>query len=154
MAGDALGEVVVERGQLRLLDLVEGDRELRVLPGELGLPVVLGEVGIDVPGLAGLHPDDPDGEARDEALLGDFDLLAGRGPAVERHAVDRAGVVDRHDVAELDRPLDRHQGRGVLAHRLEGPLEVRVVGLLGDVFDLEPFVRPQVRSAGGRRRAP
>ncbi len=96
-ARDALGQLVVERGQLGLLDLVDGDREDRVLAGQL-LVVVLGrEASLDVLGLAGRHADDPVDEAGDEAVLLDLRLLALGGAALERHAVDLALVVERGD---------------------------------------------------------
>ena len=43
-ARDALGELVVERGQLGLFDLVNRDREDRVLAGEVGVGVRVREV--------------------------------------------------------------------------------------------------------------
>ena len=67
-------------------------------------------------------------------------MLAGRRPALERGAVDPSLVIQRHGVAELRRPIDRHQRRRLFAHGLEGSLELFVGCGLRLRLQLDPGV--------------
>lgn len=63
---DVLGKVVVQLGQLLVLDLMQLDLEGGVLAGQLLSLVLLGELDVDVELLAGLVADDLLLEAGDE----------------------------------------------------------------------------------------
>jgi hypothetical protein len=62
-------EVVVELGQDLLAQLLDLDREVHGLAGQLGLCVVVGEGDVELGRLARLQPDEVGLEARDQALL-------------------------------------------------------------------------------------
>ncbi len=112
----SLRELVVEGGEFERLDVVHGDREDRSLPGEIFLRIIAREDGFDRlwfrrrscrrcrdanPGMK---------RSSSSSVIWPFGAAA-----VERHAVDLALVVERDDVAELRRPIDRDERCRALA---------------------------------------
>src|SRR5271155_2651360 len=105
---------------------MDGYMEDRGLTGEFLVRVIAGEMGLDVTALAGLHADDAFREAGDEVVLVDFGRAVLGFPTLKRGALDRTFVIDRGDVAELHRAVDRNEDRGIAAQALEGGLDVGI----------------------------
>ena len=134
-----LGEVVVELGELLLLDLVDLDPDLDRLADQ----VAADELGLEGLLLAGAHADQRLVEAVDHAAAADLVAHAGQLGAVHDLAVAGRGEVHDHEVAVRGGPLDVGQGGEPLAQRLHLLLDVGVGDL--DVVDrgLEVVVRRQ-----------
>ena len=130
ISGNGAGEIVVDRRQLELFDFVQRDREARRPCRPVPPLGTRRESGLDRLGLARLHAGDSRREARDEAALSELRDLARAAAAFERLAVDRAVVVERHDVAELRRRVRR--GTSV-ARSLASASRLRVDVGVGDV---------------------
>ena len=88
-------------GQLLGLDLAHGDRELRLLAGELRGLIVVGERDRDRALLAADRALELILEAGHEPAGAELDHLVAALAARERRAVDRAGEVHHHEVAAL-----------------------------------------------------
>ena len=89
------GEVVVGLGQVLGLDLVDRDRELRLLAGELRSRIVLRERDRDRPLVAGARADELLLESGHEPARAELDQLISPGAALELLSVDAAHVVHR-----------------------------------------------------------
>ena len=130
--GDIFCELVVERGELLLLDRIDLAGEHGLLALELGRAVVLGESHDDILFLARLHADELILETGDEGARAELEIVAFRAAAVKRHAVHRPLEVDIHGVAVLRGSVDIHKARlpltGVL-HRLVDLLRADLVHL-------------------------
>ena len=125
-----LGEVVVELGELLLLDLLDGHLDLDVLADQVAADE-LGREGLLV---AGGHAEQRVVEAVDHAAAADLVAHAGQLGAVDDLAVAGRGQVDDHEVAVGRRPLDVGEGGEPLAQRLDLLLDVGVGDL--EVLDL------------------
>ena len=142
-----LGELVVELGQLALLDRGDGDGAV----GLLALAVATGERGGEGLRLVGRHADEGLVETLEHVLAAD--LVGDAGDLVDLLAVDLGRQVDGDEVAVLDRPVDAleraeagAQGVEALLHVLvgdrglvDGQLDVGEVGQL----DLGTTCRPR-----------
>ena len=146
-AGRVRGEVVVEVGQVLVLDVLDLDRELRVLAGDVLGAVVLGERRLDDALLAGDGADEALLEAGDEVARAELDELVAALAAGERLAADGALEVDRQEVAVLRGALDDVQVGEALAQLLD--LVVDGLGVDGRLAaaDLDAAVRAEL----GRR---
>ena len=99
-----LGELVVELGQLALLDRGDGHGA----DGLLALAVTTGERGGEGLGLVGRHADEGLVETVEHVLAAD--LVGDAGDLVDVLALDLGGQVDRHEVAVLHGALDTLEG--------------------------------------------
>ena len=117
-----LGEVVVEVGELLLLDLGDLDLDVDVLADQ----VAADELGREGLLLARGHAVQRLVEAVDHAAAADLVAHAGQLGAVDDLAVAGRGQVDDHEVAVGRRPLDVGQGGEPLAQRLHLLLDVGV----------------------------
>ncbi len=117
-----LGELVVEVGELLLLDPVDGDRDLDGLAGE----VAAGQGGLEGRGVAGGLAGHGLVEAVDHAAAADLVADAGGLAALDGLAVLGRDEVE-HDVVALGgRPVDVDQGAEALAEGLDLGLDVLV----------------------------
>ena len=94
-----LGKLVVDRDRARRFDRLDGDREGRVLAGEMRGAIIVGELDVEGLALAGLQPSEVVLEAGNE-LAGAHDerhVLAGA--AFERRALERTFKIDGDAVA-------------------------------------------------------
>ena len=133
-------QVVVELGQLLGLDLLDRDRELRLLAGQLGRRVVLGEGDGDGALVARGGAFELLLEAGHEPAGADLDHLVAALAAAERLAVARAHVVHDDEVALAGGPLDGVEPGRALAQAVE-LLGDRLVGDDGlAAADLEALV--------------
>ena len=128
--GGHLGELVVELGQLLLLDAGDLDRDLDVLADQVAAHELGGE-GLLV---AGGHADQGLVEAVEHAAATDLVGHAGDLAALDGLAVLGGGQVDGHEVAVGGRALDVGEGAEALTQRLDLLLDVGVADL--DVLDL------------------
>ena len=140
-----LGERVVDLGQLLRLDLLDGDGELGVLPGEVLGAVVLRERHLDRDVVIGVRALELVLEARDEPAGAELDELVATFATLERHAVDRADVVDGQEVAVLGRALDGVEPGEAIAQRVDLSVDRLVGGLRLRAADLEVAVRAELR---------
>src|SRR5205085_11411938 len=90
--------------------------------------------------VAGTRADELLLEAGDQASAAQLDDLVVALAALERHAVDRALVVDDDEVALLRGTLDRLESREVLAQVLELVRDALLVDLRLALADLEAGV--------------
>src|SRR6185312_16904666 len=119
-AGGVGGEVVVEVREVLALDLLDRDRELRLLARQLGCAVVVGEVDGDGALVAGLGARELLLEAGYEASGAELDELVAPLSPGEGLAVDGADVVHDHEVAVRGGgALGGLQARAAFAQRLE-----------------------------------
>ncbi len=95
-----LRELVVQLGQLFKLDLVALDVEHDGLAAEI-VAVVFRESNVKIALLAGGNADELALKAGNEGVGAENEILVLRRAAVERDAVEHAGVVDVHGVAVL-----------------------------------------------------
>ena len=139
----SVGELVVELGQLLGLDLLDGDGELRLLAGQLGRPVVVGERDRDRALVAGRGALELLLEAGHEPAGAELDHLVAALAAGERLAVERAaksmttksprgrGAVDGLELGRSARAAARprrrpaRRGRRLRACRPRGPCSRR-----------------------------
>ena len=138
--GGHLRELVVEVGELLLLDLADGDQHLDVLADQVATDELGGE-GLLV---AGGHAGQRLVEAVEHAAATDAVGHAGDLGALDGLAVAGGGEVHDDEVAVGGRALDVDQGGEPLAQRLELLLDVGVAEL--DVLDLglETVVRREL----------
>ena len=138
--GGHLGELVVELGELLLLDLRDLDGDLDGLADQVAADELGGE-GLLV---AGAHADEGLVEAVEHAAAADLVGHAGDLGALDDLAVLGGVEVDDHEVAVGGRALDVGQGAEALTQRLDLLLDVGVGDL--DVVDLglEAVVRREV----------
>ena len=125
-----LGELVVELGELLLLHLGDGDRDLDVLADQVAAHELGGEDLL----VAGGHADQRLVETVEHAAATDLVGHAGDLGALDDLAVLGGLEVDHHEVAVGGRALDVDQGGEALAQRLDLLLDVGVADL--DVLDL------------------
>ena len=136
-----LGELVVQLGQLALLDGQDGDGDLGLLTGA----VATGQRRGEGRALVGLDPDQVVVHALEH--VAGADLVGDAGDRVNLLPVDGRGQVDRHEVAGPGGAVDTHEAPEAL-------LQLRQVGvdvLLGhlDVVDVDREAR-EVRHLDGR----
>ena len=117
--GAVLGQLVVQSGQLLVLDLVQLDLEDGGLAGQLLGLVLLGEGDVDVELIAGGVAHDLVLEAGDEAAAAQGQVVVLRLAALKGHAVGEALEVDVHDVAVLSGALAGQLAGVALLHALE-----------------------------------
>ena len=129
-----------------MLDLLDGELELRRLAGDVLGGVVVGERRVDGLLLARGDADEALLEARDQAAGADLDELVAALAALEGLAVDRADEVEDHEVAVGGRAVDDLQARHALAHLVD--LLVDGLGIGGGLAadDLQAAVRAERRA--------
>ena len=138
-------EVVVQLGQLLLLDLLHLDGERGVLAGELLGRVVVREGELDGALLAGGRSLELLLEAGDQPPGAELHHLAAALPALELRAVERADVVHDHEVALACGTLHRLERGERLADALELGLHLLVVDLRLAAADLDALVVAELR---------
>ena len=112
LLGNILDEIVVDLGQLFLLDLMELDLELSVLALEVLRLIVLGELYIDGEFLIGAVTDDLLLKAGDKVAGAQLEVVVLRLAAFESLAVAEALKIDDDGVAVLgSRERARSRGR-------------------------------------------
>ena len=153
VAQEARRECVVERGQLRLLDLVHRDGEHGFLAGQRSLGIAGRELSLDLFGLARLHPEDAGGKPGNESILADFGRLALRASAGERLAVHCSDEVQRRNVARLNRPVDGGKLGRAASQSLQvaGDLVVRDARVGRGDFETLVLAERDLRAHGDRR---
>ncbi len=134
-------EVVVELGLDLLAELAEVDREMRLLAGQLGLRVVVGEGDVELGRAADLEADQVGLEARDQALLAEDQRHPVGAAALERLAVPRPDERDDRVVA-VARPavLDRGERRVLVPQLLDDLVDPGVVDGLDLRLEVEVLV--------------
>ena len=101
---DVLGEIIIQFGQLLVLDLVQLDLEGGVLASQLLSLVLLGELDVDVKLLTGLVADDLLLEAGDEGTAAQHQRVVLSLAAVESNAIDKALEVDKMCIRDRSAP--------------------------------------------------
>jgi hypothetical protein len=126
-----LDELVVERRQIALFDLLDVHVEEHRLAPERLLVVIHRESDAELPAFVGVHPDDVLLEIRQELAAPDLEqVVLGLGPLQRTSGQPLALEVQDHEVSLLDRPpLDGGQG-GELGLQLLDPV---LYILLGDL---------------------
>jgi hypothetical protein len=134
------GELVVDRGQLALLDGSHGDRHLGLATGVVTGDELRGERRRGT----GRHAFDGVVEARQQLVAPHLVRQVAGGPARHLLPVHGGGEVELHEVAPLGRPVDRLQGREAL---------LKALHLLVDVLvgDLHRIHRDHDRAEVGQR---
>ena len=117
--GAVLGQLVVQSGQLLVLDLVQLDLEDSGLAGQLIGLILLGEGDVDVELLAGAVTHDLILEAGDEAAAAQGQVVVLGLAALKGHPVGEALEVDVHDVAVFSGTLAGQLTGVALLHTLE-----------------------------------
>ena len=130
---DVLGKVVVQLGQLLVLDLMQLDLEGGVLAGQLLSLVLLGELDVDVELLAGLVADDLLLKAGDEGAGAQHQRVVLGLAALESDAVHEALEVDVNGVAVLGSTLTGQQTAVAVLHALDLGVNISLVNSL-DIF--------------------
>ena len=130
---DVLGEIVIQFGQLLVLDLVQLDLESGVLASQLLSLVLLGELDVDVKLLTGLVADDLLLEAGDEGTAAQHQRVVLSLAAVESNAIDKALEVDIHSVTVLGSALTGQQTAVAVLHALDLSVNIGLVNSL-DIF--------------------
>ena len=130
---DVLGEIVIQFGQLLVLDLVQLDLEGGVLASQLLSLVLLGELDVDVELLAGSVANDLLLEAGDEGTAAQHQRVVLSLAAVESNAIDKALEVDIHSVTVLGSALTGQQTAVAVLHALDLSVNIGLVNSL-DIF--------------------
>ena len=130
---DVLGEIVIQFGQLLVLDLVQLDLESGVLASQLLSLILLGELDVDVKLLTGLVADDLLLEAGDEGTAAQHQRVVLSLAAVESNAIDKALEVDIHSVTVLGSALTGQQTAVAVLHALDLSVNIGLVNSL-DIF--------------------
>ena len=130
---DVLGEIVIQFGQLLVLDLVQLDLEGGVLASQLLSLVLLGELDVDVKLLTGLVANDLLLEAGDEGAAAQHQRVVLSLAAVESNAIDKALEVDIHSVTVLGSALTGQQTAVAVLHALDLSVNIGLVNSL-DIF--------------------
>ena len=122
-----LSELIVHRGELGLLDLLDLDLEHHSLAGQIG-HIILGEGNIQILLIAGLQTDDLILEAGDEGAGADLQAVILALAALEGLAVLEALEVDDGGVTQLDLAVHGDQTGGAADIGLQLILHI----LIGD----------------------
>ena len=130
---DVLGEIVIQFGQLLVLDLVQLDLEGGILASQLLSLVLLGELDVDVKLLAGSVANDLLLEAGDEGTAAQHQRVVLSLAAVESNAIDKALEVDIHSVTVLGSALTGQQTAVAVLHALDLGVNIGLVNSL-DIF--------------------
>ena len=130
---DVLGEIVVQLGQLLVLDLVQLDLEGGVLTGQLFSLVLLRELDVDVEVLASGVANDLLLEAGDEGAAAQHQRVVLSLAAVESLAINEALEVDINGVAVLGSALTGQQTAVAILHALDLGVDVSLIHSL-DIF--------------------
>jgi len=112
--GNILREIVIDFRKLLLLDLVYDAFEDSVLAGKFLSLIFFRELDIDVFLFFKLHADQLLFEARNEHARTDCKFLVRSLAAVKRSSVNRAFIIERDDIAVLDRAVIHIDHAGVL----------------------------------------
>ena len=113
------GEVVVQLGQLLLLDLLDLGLEDGLLAGEVLGAVVVGERDLDLARVTGRCALELLLEAGDQPLRAELEQISARVAALERLAVHLADEVEHHEVALPGGAVDVLERCERIALRLE-----------------------------------
>ena len=108
-SAEPFGERVVEFRNFRGFVFVDFNGKDGFLAGKFRVGIIRRKLGFDESFFARAHPDDPTDETRNKAVLDQLDRLVFGFPALERDVVDAALVVERRNVADFNRTLDRHE---------------------------------------------
>ena len=130
---DVLGEIVIQFGQLLVLDLVQLDLEGGVLASQFLSLVLLGELDVDVKLLTGLVANDLLLEAGDEGTAAQHQRVVLSLAAVESNPIDKALEVDIHSVTVLGSALTGQQTAIAVLHALDLSVNIGLVNSL-DIF--------------------
>ena len=130
---DVLGEIVIQFGQLLVLDLVQLDLEGGVLASQLLSLILLGELDVDVKLLTGLVANDLLLEAGDEGTAAQHQRVVLSLAAVEGNAIDKALEVDINGVTVLGSALTGQQTAVAVLHALDLSVNIGLVNSL-DIF--------------------
>ena len=139
VVGDILGQLIVQRRKLGLLDALDGDLEGGLFAGQR-LNVVLGEGDDDVALVAGLHADDLFLKAGHERIGAELEVIVLGRAAVKLLAVDEAGEVDRDVIAQLRLALNIEQAGVALLNVMHLFVDLALVKRFVVLRDLEAFV--------------
>ena len=130
---DVLGEIIVQLGQLLVLDLMQLDLEGGVLAGQLLSLILLGELDIDIKLLASLVADNLLLEAGDEGAAAQHQRVVLSLAAVEGNAINKALKVDIHGVTVLGLALTGQQTAVAVLHALDLSVNIGLINSL-DIF--------------------
>ena len=130
---DVLGEIVIQFGQLLVLDLVQLDLEGGVLASQFLSLILLGELDVDVKLLTGLVANDLLLESGDEGTAAQHQRVVLSLAAVESNAIDKALEVDIHSVTVLGSALTGQQTAVAVLHALDLSVNIGLVNSL-DIF--------------------
>ena len=130
---DVLGKVVVQRGQFLVLHVVQLDLEGSVLAGQLLSLVLLGELDVDVEGLASLMADDLLLETGDEGTRAQHQRVVLSLAALESNAINEALEVDIDGVTVLGLALTGQQTAIAVLHTLDLSVNIGLIHSL-DIF--------------------
>ena len=134
-----LGQLIVYGGGAALAQLLDIDLELRVLAGQLGVGVLIGEADLDRKVIPGLGAPDLFDESGDEGDGGKFEEEVLCRPALEGLAVDPAEEVDHQGIA-LGRWADLFHGleAGLILGQIpDGLVDLGVADLDDEPFQLQ-----------------
>ena len=134
------GEVVVGLGQVLGLDLVDRDRELRLLAGQLRYRIVLGEGDRDRALVAGARAHQLLLEPGHEPARPELEQLIAAGAALELLSADGSDVVHDDVVAVLGRALHGVERRHPVAQPFDLGVDLGVLDLRLAPADLEALV--------------
>jgi hypothetical protein len=134
------GELVVGLRQVLGLDVVDRDREPRVLAGELRSRIVLRERDRDRPVLAGARAEKLVLEPGHEPAGAQLDQLISSDAAGELLPIDASDVVDHHVVAVLGGALDGVERRQAVAQLLDLLVDLLLLDVGLATADLETLV--------------
>lgn len=138
--GSLGGEVVIGLGHLLHPDFLDGHLEVGVLAGQLGRPVLLGEVHVDGDLVPGLGANDLLFEVVDQLAGADLDRVVVGGAALELDPVERADEIDEDVVALLGRTVDHVEASHALTHAVDLAVDDLVRHLGAGLLDLEALV--------------
>ena len=154
-AADVLRELVVQRGEDALLDVLDLHVERRGLPFQLLTWMLVGELGRHVDGRVDGLAGDPLFELRDDAARAELELHVVAPALLHLLAVDVEGEVDGDDVPLLRRArgLGRLEARVLLAEHLELLVDRVVRDVGGRTRELEALPRTSSISGETSKRA-
>ena len=127
--GHVLGKLIVQRGELLLLDLAALDVEHGGLTGEILGLIVLREGDVDVLFLTGGHTDDLLLKAGDKHLRAKDKVMPLALAAVKGNAVHAALKVDDGGIALLGGTLDRHDTTGAFTRTFDLGVDLLILDI-------------------------
>src|SRR5699024_7863007 len=126
-------EIVVESGQLLVLDLMKLDLEGGVLAGQFGSLILLRELDIDIKLLTGAVADDLLLKARDKGAAAKHEVVVLGLAALKCNAIDKAFEIDIDSIAVFGCTLTGQHTAVAVLHTLEFGFNLGLVHSL-DLF--------------------